>query len=131
MPPPANCTNPVVEYAPASGEWYGDMALFDQMTAAGGNRDGSNSGVLTRGIESQLVFRPDRDLYTSVGASYLNARFDDSLAFQDSRTVNDAFDNSRPDLVTGNGVGSPNFTVFGPSRRRVPGLLSVLLSGLE
>ncbi len=118
-----------LKYAPANGAWYADMALFDQ-TRSLRNRDGSNSGVLTRGIESQLVFRPDRHLYTSVGASYLNARFDDSLAFQDSRTVNDAFDNSRPDLVTGNGVGSPNFTVFGPSRRRVPGLPSVLLSGL-
>ncbi|MBX9607412.1 MAG: TonB-dependent receptor plug domain-containing protein [Gammaproteobacteria bacterium] len=118
-----------LKFAPPGSAWYADVALFDQ-TRSLRNRDGSNSGVLTRGIESQLMYRPDRHLYANVGASYLNARFDDSLAFQDSRTVNDAFDNSRPDLVAGTGVGSPSFTVFGPSSRRVPGLPSVLISGL-
>ena len=118
-----------LKFAPTDSPWYADLALFEQSRSLR-NRDGSNSGILTRGIESQLVFRPDHHLYASVGASYLNNRFDDSVAFQDSRSVNDAFDNSRPDLIVGTGVGSPSFTVFGASHRRVPGLPSVLLSGL-
>ncbi|MCC6709304.1 MAG: TonB-dependent receptor plug domain-containing protein [Gammaproteobacteria bacterium] len=118
-----------VKFAPTDSPWYADVALFEQSRSLR-NRDGSNSGILTRGIESQLVLRPDHHLYASVGASYLNNRFDDSVAFQDSRSVNDAFDNSRPDLIVGTGVGSPSFTVFGASHRRVPGLPSVLLSGL-
>ncbi len=118
-----------VKLAPPGSPWYADLALFEQSRSLR-NRDGSNSGILTRGIESQLAYRPNNHFYGSVGASYLNTRFDDSVAFQDSRTVNDAFDNSRPDLVAGTGVGSPSFTVFGPNHRRVPGLPSVLLSGL-
>ena len=118
-----------VKLAPPGSPWYADLALFQQSRGLR-NRDGSNSGILTRGIESQLTFQPDRHLYTSLSASYLNTRFDDSAAFQDSRTVNDAFDNSRPDIIVGTGVGSPSFTVFPASRRRVPGLPSVLLSGL-
>ena len=118
-----------VKLAPPGSPWYADLALFEQSRSLR-NRNGSNSGILTRGVESQLVFRPDRHLYTSLGASYLNTRFDDAAAFQDSRTVNDAFDNSRPDIILGTGVGSPSFTAFAPSRRRVPGLPSVLLSGL-
>jgi len=115
--------------APPGSAWYADVALFEQSRSLR-NRDGSNSGILTRGIESQLAYRPDRHFHGSLSASYLNARFDDAAAFQDSRTVNDAFDDSRPDLVAGTGVGSPSFTAFPPNRRRVPGLPSVLLSGL-
>ena len=118
-----------IKFAPAGSAWYADLALFEQSRSLR-NRDGSNSGILTRGVESQLVFRPDRHIYGSLSAGYLNARFDDAASFQDSRTVNDAFDNSRPDLIIGTGVGSPSFTAFAPSRRRVPGLPSVLLSGL-
>ena len=118
-----------LKLAPPASPWYADLALFEQSRGLR-NRDGSNSGILTRGLESQLVFQPDRHLYTSLGASYLNTRFDDAAAFQDSRKVNDAFDNSRPDIIVGSGVGSPSFTVFAPSRRRVPGLPSVLVSGL-
>ncbi len=118
-----------VKLAPPGSPWYADVALFEQSRGLR-NRDGTNSGILTRGVESQLVFQPDRHLYSSFGASYLNTRFDNASAFQDSRSVNDAFDNSRPDIIVGTVVGSPSFTTFAPSRRRVPGLPSVLLSGL-
>ena len=33
-------------------------------------------------------------------------------------------------MIAGTGVGSPSFTAFGPNQRRVPGLPSVLLTGL-
>ena len=118
-----------LKFAPPGSPWYADLALFEQSRSLR-NRNGSNSGILTRGIESQVVFRANRHLYTSVAASYLNTRFDHAAAFQDTRSVNDAFDNSRPDIISGTGVGSPSFTAFAPSRRRVPGLPSVLLSGL-
>ncbi|MBK6658943.1 MAG: TonB-dependent receptor plug domain-containing protein [Proteobacteria bacterium] len=118
-----------LKYAPAGSAWYADVALFEQSRSLR-NRDGSNSGILTRGLEGQLAFRPDRHFHASLAASYLNHRFDDSVAFQDSRSVADAFDDSRPDLIVGTGVGSPSSTVFGASHRRVPGLPSVLLSGL-
>ena len=118
-----------VKYAPEGGVWYADAAIFDQ-TRNLRNRDGSNSGIQTRGVESQLSVRADRHWYGTLGASYLDARFDDSAAFQDSRTVLDAFDNSRPDIINGTGVGSLSFVAFAPSNRPVPGLPSVMFSGL-
>jgi len=118
-----------LKYAPASGSWYADLVLFDQ-TRSLRNRDGSNSGIKNRGVEAQLSLRPDRHWFANLSASYQDTRFDDSAALQDSRTVLDAFDDSRPDIVVGTGAGSPNFTVFPPSDRRVPGLPRKLVSGL-
>ena len=42
----------------------------------------------------------------------------------------DAFDDSRPDIIDGTGIGSPNVTAFPPSDRRVQGLPRVLVSAL-
>lgn len=117
------------KYAPEGAKWYGDLAVFDQ-TRSLRNRDGSNSGIQTKGSEFQLSYRPDRHLFTNLAVSYLDTRFDNSTAFQDSRSVLDAFDNSRPDIVRGTGVGSPSFTAFPASNRRVPGLPRWLASAL-
>ncbi|CAN5803158.1 hypothetical protein BH20PSE1_BH20PSE1_04590 [soil metagenome] len=117
------------KYAPAGGSWYADLVLFDQ-TRNLRNRDGSNSGIKNSGIEAQLSLRPDRHWFANLSASYQDTRFDDSAAVQDSRTVLDAFDDSRPDIVVGTGAGSPNLTVFPPSDQRVPGLPRKLVSGL-
>ncbi|WP_197409218.1 MULTISPECIES: TonB-dependent siderophore receptor [Microbulbifer] len=108
------------KYAPAGSAWYWDAAVFDQ-TRSLRNRDGSNSGIRTRGVEMQLQYRGER-LWANAGASYLDARFDDSAAFQDSRQVLDAFDDSRPDIVVGTGVGAPNFTAFPASNARLQGI---------
>ncbi|GAA5523567.1 hypothetical protein Maes01_00115 [Microbulbifer aestuariivivens] len=108
------------KYAPAGSAWYWDAAVFEQ-TRSLRNRDGSNSGIRTRGLEIQAQYRGER-LWVNAGASYLDARFDDSAAFQDARQVVDAFDDSRPDLVEGTGVGAPNFTVFPASDSRLPGI---------
>lgn len=118
-----------LKYAPVGGSWYADLVLFDQ-TRSLRNRDGSNSGIKNRGVEAQLSLRPDRHWFANLSASYQDTRFDDSAAFQDSRTVLDAFDDSRPDIIVGTGAGSPNLTVFPPSDRRVPGLPRKLVSGL-
>ncbi len=117
-----------VKYAPENADWYADLALFDQ-TRSLRNRDGSNSGIKTQGVEAQLAYRPEH-AYFNLAASYLDARFDDSSGVQDSRAVVDAFDDSRPDIIDGTGIGSPNVTVFDPSDRRVPGLPDVLVSAL-
>ncbi|SDK19131.1 TonB-dependent receptor [Microbulbifer yueqingensis] len=109
-----------LKYRPDATAWYADAALFDQ-TRSLRNRDGSNSGIRTRGLEMQLFYQGEK-LWATAGASYLDARFDDSAAFQDSRQVLDAFDDSRPDIVAGTGRGAPNFTVFAPADARLHGL---------
>ncbi|MGY0649751.1 MAG: TonB-dependent receptor, partial [Paraglaciecola chathamensis] len=52
----------------------------------------------------------------------LDARYDDSASAQDSQQVADAFDNSRPDIIQGTGIGAPNFAGFAPSNQRVQGI---------
>lgn len=108
------------KYAPTAARWYADVAWFSQ-TRGLRNRDGSNTGIKTRGIEAQFFYQADR-LWLTAGYSYLGARYDNSASFQDSRTVYDAFTTERPDLVEGTGVGAPNFAAFAPSTMRVQGL---------
>lgn len=91
------------------------------------NRDGSNSGVKTQGVELQLFYQAD-DYWVNAAYSYLDARFDNSAAFQGTSQVADAFDNSRPDIIEGNAVGSPSFTAFAPSSSRVQGIPPQIVS---
>ncbi|UHQ55719.1 TonB-dependent receptor [Microbulbifer sp. YPW16] len=109
-----------LKYQPDGSPWYADAALFDQ-TRSLRNRDGSNSGIRTQGLEMQLFYRGEK-LWASAGASYLEANFDNSAAFQDSQQVLDAFDDSRPDIVAGTGLGAPNFAGFAPADARLQGL---------
>lgn len=118
-----------VKWAPAGSGLYVDASVFDQ-TRGLRNRDGSNSGIKTRGMETQLFYQSDQHLFATFGASYLDARYDHSAAYQDTGQVADAFNSSRPDLVQGTGVGSPNFAGFAPSTRRLAGLPHTLVSGL-
>jgi outer membrane receptor protein involved in Fe transport len=115
-----------IKYDPADSHWYADAAIFNQRRSLR-NRDGSNSGIRTSGIEAQLYYTADR-YWLSLAYSYLDARYDNSASFQDSRQVADAFDNSRPDIIEGTGVGAPNFTVFAPSSSRVQGQPSNIVS---
>lgn len=108
-----------VKYAP-NNAWYAEASLFDQ-TRSLRNRDGSNSGVKTQGLELQMFYQAD-DYWVNAAYSYLDARFDDSAAFQGTAQVADAFDNSRPDIIEGTGVGSPSFAAFAPSDSRVQGI---------
>ncbi|SMQ80492.1 Outer membrane receptor proteins, mostly Fe transport [Pseudidiomarina planktonica] len=110
-----------IKYAPATSPWYADAAIFNQ-TRSLRNRDGSNSGIKTRGFETQVVYDGLDGWWVSAGYSYLDARYDNSASFQDSAQVADAFDDSRPDIIEGTGVGAPNFAGFAPSSVRVQGL---------
>jgi outer membrane receptor protein involved in Fe transport len=114
-----------VKYAPSSN-WYAEASVFDQ-TRSLRNRDGSNSGVKTQGAELQLFYQND-NVWVNGAYSYLDARFDDSAAFQGTSQVTDAFDNSRPDIIEGTGVGSPSFTAFAPSDSRVQGIPPQIVS---
>lgn len=114
-----------VKYAPQS-YWYAEAALFDQ-TRSLRNRDGSNSGVKTQGFELQVFYQAD-DVWINAAYSYLDARFDDAAAFQDTAQVTDVFDSSRPDIIQGSGVGSPSFAAFPASDSRVQGIPPQILS---
>jgi len=109
-----------LKYAPADSPWYIDGALFDQRRSLR-NRDGSNTGVRTKGFEAQ-AFYDAVDHWFSAGYSYIDARYDNSASSQDSSQVADAFDNSRPDIINGTAVGAPNFASFAPSTQRVQGI---------
>jgi outer membrane receptor protein involved in Fe transport len=102
-------------------------AVFNQ-TRSLRNRDGSVSGIKTKGAEYELTYQPTPTFYTNVNLSYLDTRFDNSVAYQGTKTVADAFDNSRPDIIAGTGGGGPNFTAFPASRNTVPGIPKILAS---
>lgn len=114
-----------IKYAP-DDSWYGEAALFDQ-TRSLRNRDGSNSGIKSQGVELQAFYQ-NNTFWINGSYSYLDARFDNSAAFQDTSQVADAFDNSRPDIIQGTGVGSPSFTTFAPSDNRVQGVPEQIVS---
>lgn len=115
-----------IKYDPANSSWYADAAVFQQRRSLR-NRDGSNSGIRTSGVEAQVFYRAEQ-YWFNLAYSYLDARYDDSASFQDSQQVADAFDNSRPDIIVGTGIGAPNFAGFAPSSARVQGIPSTILS---
>ncbi len=103
--------------------WYSDASLFSQKRSLR-NRDGSNTGIVTKGLDAQWFYQGD-GLFASAGADYLSARYDGSASFQDTTQVRDAFNAARPDIIKGTGIGAPNFAAFPPSTVRVQGLPSV------
>ncbi|RUO80375.1 TonB-dependent receptor [Idiomarina tyrosinivorans] len=109
-----------MKYAPDGSHWYVDAVLFDQ-TRSLRNRDGSNSGIASQGAELQLSYN-NESLWWRSAASYNDVHYDNSAASQDVRQVADAFDNSRPDIIAGTGVGAPSFTSFPASNNRVQGI---------
>ena len=115
-----------VKYIPEDSDWYADGALFSQRRSLR-NRDGSNTGIRTKGFESQ-VFYDAYPYWLSMGYSYINATYDNSSSSQDSAQVADAFDNSRPDIINGNNIGAPSYTVFSPSNNQVQGIPEQSLS---
>lgn len=108
-----------IKYAPDAGI-SAALAVFEQ-TRSLRNRDGSNTGIVTQGLELEGFYQTD-NVWVNASYSYLDARYDDSAAFQGTGQVADAFDASRPDLITGTAVGSPSFTAFAPSRQQVQGM---------
>lgn len=116
-----------IKYAPSAARWYADAVLFDQKRSLR-NRDGSNSGIRTEGVETQWHYASETGYWVTLAASYIDARWDDSAASQGTRQVADAFDNSRPDIIEGTGLGSPNFTLFPASNQQLQGIPEVQAS---
>lgn len=102
------------------------VSVFDQ-TRSLRNRDGSNSGIQTRGLELEAFYQ-GQSFWLNGSYSYLDARYDNSAAAQGTREVRDAFDASRPDIIEGTAAGSPAFTSFAPSDRKVQGVAPQLIS---
>lgn len=73
------------------------------------------------GLELQ-AFYAAQSFWFNAGYTYIDARYDNSASSQESKQVIDAFDNSRPDIIQGTGVGSPNFTAFAASSNQVQGI---------
>lgn len=93
-------------------------------------RDGSTADLHTAGAEVEATYAPNDNLFALLGASYIRARFGDSDdVFQGTRRIEDAFDDSRPDIIEGTGRGSPGFTVFNTDEQ-FPGLPRFNLNGL-
>lgn len=109
-----------IKYSPLGTPWYGDASVFKQSRSLR-NRDGSNTGIIAKGVEAQVFFQ-GHGVWANLGYSYLDARYDDSASAQDSEQVADAFDNSRPDIIQGTGIGAPNFAGFAASNERVQGI---------
>ncbi|WP_373567101.1 TonB-dependent receptor [Pseudidiomarina homiensis] len=118
-----------VKYAPSGARWYADAVWFDQ-TRSLRNRDGSNSGIASEGVELQWHYRHEQGYWVTLSASYIDAYWDDSASFQGTRQVADAFDNSRPDIIAGTGVGSPSFTIFPASNQQLQGVPEVQASAV-
>ena len=100
---------------------FAQAALFDQ-TLSIHNHDGTASKLKVPGAEVSLTYQPDKHFYASFGAAYLDARFDHSGTSQETNDVHDAFDNSRPGIIHGTGIGSPSFTAYPPGDYRFPGI---------
>ncbi|WP_018981431.1 TonB-dependent receptor [Salinimonas chungwhensis] len=114
-----------VKFAPDE-DFFAAMAVFEQ-TRSLRNRDGSNTGIKTSGIELEAFYQQD-NFWINGSYSYLDARYDNSAASQGTRKVTDAFDNSRPDIINGTATGSPSFTAFAPSNQRVQGVVPQLVA---
>ncbi|MEP7706007.1 TonB-dependent receptor [Paraglaciecola sp. 25GB23A] len=109
-----------IKYSPAQSPWYADASVFEQSRSLR-NRDGSNTGIIAKGFETQVYYQGD-SMWANLAYSYLDARYDDSASAQDSQQVADAFDNSRPDIIQGTGIGAPNFAGFAASNQRLQGI---------
>jgi outer membrane receptor protein involved in Fe transport len=123
-----------VKYAPGDTRWYADAVVFDQKRSLR-NRDGSNSGIRTGGVETQWHFSSasgthEAGYWITLAASYIDARWDDSAASQGTGQIADAFDDSRPDIIEGTGAGSPNFTLFPASNQQLQGIPEVQASAV-
>ncbi len=90
---------------------------------------GGNIAYNTKGLELEATYQPNRNFFANFNISYLGAKLDNvGGVLQNDRVVFDAFDTTRPDIVEGTGVGSPNFFSFPPNDYEAAGFPHVLAS---
>jgi catecholate siderophore receptor len=85
---------------------------------------GSVTAVRTEGAELVSTFQPNKNFYTNLTLSYINAT-EINPGTQQTHNVYDAF---APPY--GTGVGSPNFISYAPGHYRQPGLPHWLVNGI-
>lgn len=90
---------------------------------------GTNIRYNTAGVEFEARYQPNKNFFASLNYGYLHAKLDNvGGVLQNDRTVYDAFDNSRPDITPGTGVGSPNFFNFPKNDYEVSGFPHQVIS---
>ena len=100
---------------------YGAVAVYNQ-TRDQRNVDGSSTKIDVRGVEVEATYQPNKNFYLSTTFSYLDPHTVSGYLFQSAGSVYDEFDDSRPDIVHGTGLGSPNLNgVNGPGDLPLPG----------
>ena len=100
---------------------YGSVAVYNQ-TRDQRNIDGSSTKIDVRGVEVEATYQPNKNFYVTTAFSYLDPHTVNGFLFQSTGSVNDEFDDSRPNIIQGTGLGSPNENgVRGPGDFSLPG----------
>ena len=93
------------------------------------NFDGTIAELDFRGVDFDASYQPNRRFHAFASLSYLQAHTVNSVLETSAASVNDNFNDARPDLIQGTGLGNPRFVSFGPGNLRVPDLPSLVFNG--
>ena len=108
---------------------YLSTAVYNQIRNQR-NVDGSNTRLDVRGIEVEATYQPNKNFYLSTSFSFLDPHVVNGYLYQSTGSVNDEFNDARPDIVHGTGLGSPNLNgVNGPGDLPLPGFPSYMGNG--
>jgi len=89
------------------------LAFYRQTRGQNNVFSGTVDRIEVDGIELESSYQPNRNFLFNANASLSDAQFKDTAVFQGSQSVNDVFDNSRPDIIRGGGLGSRTDGGFG------------------
>jgi len=82
------------------------LAFYRQTRGQNNVFSGTVDRVEVDGIELESTYQPNRNFLFNANVSLSDAQFKDTAVFQGTESVNDVFDNSRPDIIQGGGLGS-------------------------
>ncbi|PKM38159.1 MAG: hypothetical protein CVV06_01980 [Gammaproteobacteria bacterium HGW-Gammaproteobacteria-10] len=82
------------------------LAFYRQTRGQNNVFSGRVDRVEVEGIELETTYQPNRNFLFNANVSLSDAQFKDTAVFQGTQSVNDVFDNSRPDIIQGGGLGS-------------------------
>gem|GEM_PF-140573 len=85
---------------------YFGLAFFRQTRGQNNVFSGNIDRIEVEGIELESSFQPNRNFFANANVTLTDAQFKNTEVFQGSRVVADVFDNSRPDIIQGGGLGS-------------------------
>ena len=73
-----------------------------------------------RGVEFEATYQPNKNFYATMSLSYIDAHTDNSTLSQDTGSVNDTFDNSRPDIIAARASAARASRCSGPAICAIP-----------